>query len=198
MSAYVPAHGEGMNTTPKRVQAGIPTGGQFVPGAHDESDLALSAPTASAAALPVSIDLAAEDSMLSTELAQLRDLESRAELRATRLLAATVRAEYPQGKFIVLDWSDQGGRSMMLNSVLDANTEIVVDDPWEMECCDDATYLATCLTDDGAWEMAKDQSGLAPRIDIDRALALQVPAPVGDTEQPQRNDPDPLPHMKRV
>lgn len=179
MSAHIPAHGEGMNTTPKRVQAGIPTGGQFVPGAHDESDLALSA---SAAALPVSIDLAAEDSMLSTELAQLRDLESRAELRATRLLAATVRAEYPQGKFIVLDWSDQGGRSMMLNSVLDANTEIVVDDPWEMECCDDATYLATCLTDDGAWEMAKDQSGLAPRIDIDRALALQVP--VGDTEQP--------------
>lgn len=35
-----PAHGADV-TIPKRVQSGIPTGGQFAPGAHDESAIEL-------------------------------------------------------------------------------------------------------------------------------------------------------------
>jgi len=128
--------------------------------------------------------VAAENSTLSAELAQLQELEYRAELRATRLLAATVHAEYPAAKLIALEWSDQGGKAMTLDGVLDAERNYLVDDPWEMESCDEATYLATCLTEDGAWEMAKDPKSSVPWVDIDRALALQVPAPAPITEQP--------------
>lgn len=180
-AGVAPAYGCDM-TTAKRVQPGTPTGGQFAPTGHTESELALPAPTVSGTAPPPLLDLAAENSTLSAELAQLRDLEYRAELRATRLLAATVRAEYPDAKWIGLEYNDQGGKSMILDGVLDAEENYLVDDPWEMDSCDEATYLGTCLTEDGAWEMAKDPKSSAPWVDIDTALALQVPAPI--PEQP--------------
>ncbi|MEJ7648187.1 MAG: hypothetical protein WKF57_03905 [Nakamurella sp.] len=155
-----------------RIQAGIPTGGQFAATNRPESEVALDA------AAPAAEDgrdrawMDAENAELEADMERLHALSDRIEMRAARLIAATVRDIHPNARYVELEVTDQGGDSKWINDVYDADRNSILTE--EVSDSDELNYLAGCLTERGAWQAAESHDGY---LDLDEAASLERPAP---------------------
>lgn len=124
--------------SPSRAPAGTPTGGQFAPGQHAETGVAVADPVQSR-----SPDTAAVDAFLAEgdAISQLRDQAYQRQRalseQAAALVTQAVRARYPDAArvdFILWEGEgDDGDDAVEFVAVRDANGEVLCDSTGEDE-----------------------------------------------------------------
>jgi len=173
-------------STPKRVPAGTPASGQFVPDQHTESEVSL--PSA----------VAAETAALSQQLddcyVQRDDVDAHISRISAKLLATQVAARYPNAATIVLDTTmSDGGNTAGVREVLDTEGTVLLNaadrfdttveedndlDDWDSTAGD--IQLGHPHTEDfldaPEWQQVGEGRILDSRhgrLDIDKALSLR-------------------------
>jgi len=94
---------------PSRAPAGTPVGGQFAPGAHSETDVALAEAKASAFAPPGPGDPATAAPYAEMERAQLARFHAtqRCNDATMQAVGALIRREHPTAESFELNWDDE-------------------------------------------------------------------------------------------
>jgi len=185
-------------TTPKRIQSGVPAGGQFAPGAHDESAIELAEHTGGH---PDRAGQPAEDGPTEEDrkfLASIEDYGSSAyranvmlQLSATKALAQGVLRRYPDAACLELtsvsSYSDDDGQQ--IGRVLtesdrasgdpERGTGDLANGQQALPNGADPHRLAACLQWDGQWEgfsdFADDNSGAVRYLRLRDAADLELP-----------------------
>ena len=169
-------------SNPTRVNAGVPTGGQFAAGVHGESELSLGAPPAPAAYDFEAAGIAIVDAQKAAGRAHARQNE-----RVAGHLARIVRQHYPNAAYISMSFPNQDGEwsdypnLMTMDVIYDADRNELaeaadIDSPKEIQ---EATWNWQLDANGGApeyaWGQDPDAPGEGPVLDIDRVLALPDP-----------------------
>ena len=192
-----PAHGECV-TTPKRIQSGVPTGGQFAPVANDESAIELAEHTGGH---PDRAGQSAEDGPTEEDLKFLASIEEygsiayRAnmmlELSATKALAKGVLRRYPDAAYLELtavssysdDDGQQIGRVLTDSDLASGNPErgtgdLATDQEGPLPNGADPHQLAACMEWDGQWEAFADadkDDGAVRYLRLREAAEMELP-----------------------
>lgn len=144
-----------------RVQAGVPTGGQFAAGTHAESEVSL-------------------DDVWS----RAHEATNEAQLRTAQAVAKRVLERCPDAAWLDLQTTDQDSDSMTTGDILDAHGErLLIDDEEEFAAeLDDMTWV---LTENGAWQQFDNENDTrvmqgrrygAYSMDVRAAAAQTFPA----------------------
>lgn len=126
-----------MSTPASRVSAGVPTGGQFAPTGHAESDVSLGSSGA-----PADWKTASHSRF---------EAERVADLTLIRHMARGIREQHPDAAFLEMDVSDQGSDSMWAVAVLDADGQNLAEADDITVDGDELEDMCFELTDNGPW-----------------------------------------------